>query len=371
MRRGLAITVVGVLLVAGLAHWASSELEPIPEVSQPQAKVPSPPEVASARPRPLPPVPDLPPSADAGAPQEPLPLPLPVPLDAGLPALPPVEEDAGVAPPAPAPEPAPAPAIDAGGRKTSNDPRFGVRWGQPGLCGDEPLEKLAARRARLLSSFAVVKRAGALVFHDPEAPISTVDAVGRSLTVGRRVMGELLGARGDVEPPVFYVYASVEQLRDVACVNTATQGYYDGAIHLHATDATLEQTVIHEYTHHVLNTLGVQKPMWFHEGLAMWAAAEDWFTHPELGLAAWLRTNHLPFESLTEAFPHTSDELFASAAYYQSYMMVRFIARQRSYAWFVQGLLDGTYQPEASFSQAAGLRGDDLERAWKAHVLRP
>lgn len=293
-------------------------------------------------------------------------------LDASQPLLPSlvaltdqlVALDAGV------PE-APSTTPDSGRRKP-RDKRFGIRWDDPGLCDDEPRLAMAQRRAELLARFTDVRRADAIIFRDPHVPVSFANAIGDSLLVGRRTLTGLLGARASGVPfPVIYLYESAEQLRSVACVNTATQGYYDGAIHLPASDPDLHRTVVHELTHHALRTLGVTKPMWFHEGLAMYAADERWWEDPRSGLVQWIQREHLPFPALTEAFPHTADELFAGAVYFQSFQMVRFLgarAGQPDYGWFVDGLSTGTFDPQAAFGTALALDDATLEREWQRFV---
>ncbi len=361
-------SIVALTLVVGVAAFLGlySESE-TPEVEQPPAALPM---ARVAEPR-VELAAVLPPALDAAVPE----------VDAGK------EVDAGITPtavtsaldsgPAEAPQvevsPPAAPlafSIDAGPR-APNDPRFTIRWGKAGLCGEEPLERLAERRAALLSTFIGVRRAGTLIYRDPDAPPAFVDLAGDSLAQARNIVGRLLGPSADVALPVIYVYASAEQMRDVACVNTATQGYYDGAIHLPATDPDAYRTVVHEHVHHVLNALGLRKPMWLHEGLAMYAADERWWEDPRLGLTTWLRSKHLPFPALTEAFPHTADELFAGAAYYQSYQMVSFIGARSGaqFYWLVEGVVSGRFSPQTCFDQSVGLSGDQLEAAWRGFIL--
>lgn len=370
MRRSIIPVSALCVVLAGVALWSwDSSDRDTPELAVPPpshvAAVPLAPTTRAAEPL-------ITSTVDAGAPSDSSPsVDAAVEVDAGPPPPPLVVEDAGVAPPAPTLE-VPVFAIDAGTQRAPNDPRFGVRWGQEGLCGEEPLQRLAERRAALLASFSGVRRAGTTIFHDPDAPIAFVDGVGEALAQARVIATRLLGPRADVALPIIYVYASADQLRDVACVNTATQGYYDGAIHLPATDADAWRTVVHEHLHHVLNALGLKKPMWFHEGLAMYAADERWWEDPRLGLVTWLRSAHLPFPALTEAFPHTADELFAGAAYFQSLQMVNFLAARSGrgdFAWFVDGVVAGTFGPQTSFSDAAGLSGEQLESAWRGFVL--
>lgn len=362
----VALTVI----VAGATFWGwESAPEPKEAEAHPQPQTP----VAAERP--------VDPPLRSPAPPAPLTTPV-APDDAGS------EADAGGAEfVASAPDSGPAdsprvevsspppPAllftIDAGAR-APNDPRFTIRWGQAGLCGDEPLERMAQRRATLLATFIGVRRAGTLIFRDPEAPAAFVDLVGDSIAAARVIVTRLLGPSADVALPVVYVYASAEQMRDVACVNTATAGYYDGAIHLPATDADGYRTVVHEHVHHVLNALGLRKPMWLHEGLAMYAADERWWEDPRSGLTTWLRSAHLPFPALVEAFPHTADELFAGAAYYQSYQMVSFVAARSgnpNFFWLVDGVVSGRLPVQSCFGESVGLAGDQLEIAWRRFIL--
>ena len=280
---------------------------------------------------------------DAGAPEKP---------QAGLAAL-----DAGPVPVADAPEQAPG-----------TDPRFGLRWTLPGHCGPG-FEHVEASRRALLATFALTTLKGARFFHDPDIDAMRVHAAGDALARGRSIATGLLGREAAISPPDVFLYATREEMKKTSCVNAATAGYYDGAVHAAADDFELETTLIHETVHHVLNGLGVTKPMWLHEGLAMFAAQEKWWQDERLGLTRWLRAQHLPFEALALAFPHSSDELFAGAVYYQSFRMVEFVfssSPDRGGIYrLVLGLRDGSIRAPTAFSQATGLSGEPLEQAWK------
>ena len=131
------------------------------------------------------------------------------------------------------------------------------------------------------------------------------------------------------------------------------------------------ETVIHEYMHHVLNALGVRQPMWLHEGLAILAADERWFNDWRLQLKPWIRQDHLPFDALVTASPHTADETFAMAAYYQSYLMVQLVSHRRGEDFFrtlLRYITDGTVTPQGAFIQGVGLPASHLEAAWAEFV---
>jgi hypothetical protein len=268
--------------------------------------------------------------------------------------------DAG-APPAPGkPEPAPG-----------TDPRFGLRWSLPGHCGPG-FERQMAARASLLATFTLTTLNGARFFADPGVDPQRVLAAGDFLNKARSISTGLLGAEAAVRAPDLYIYASAEALRSNSCVNQATAGYYDGAIHVSADDFDLEATITHELVHHVLNAMGVAKPMWLHEGLAMFAAQEHWWRDERLGLMKWLRNEHLPFEGLALAFPHSSDELFAGAVYYQSFRMVEFLflsSPDRGGIYrLVAGLRSGSIQAQTAFAQSTGMSGEALEQSWKQFI---
>ena len=163
---------------------------------------------------------------------------------------------------------------------------------------------------------------------------------------------------------------------EVSCVNRSAIGYYDGAIHLsgdirHGIQ-TLQQTAVHEYVHHILIGLGIKVPMWLHEGLAMKLAGETWWADPSLGLVAWLRDQHLPFKAMAGAFPHTADERFALAAYYQSLVMLEFLWDRKGddgVVALVQALARREMAAEDAFS-SMGSSGDSLEQAWREFLAR-
>lgn len=247
--------------------------------------------------------------------------------------------------------------------------RFQVRWGESGFCGPKARSRTSARAA-LLATFVPLDGAAYPVLHDPSVDRNVLKDVQEGLDYAVR---EFPLRYLEAKPaPMTYVYKDVEQLQGVSCVNKATVGYYDGAIHVASdrryTRWRIKETIVHEYMHHLLIERGVALPMWLHEGLAMQHAQEDWWKDSSLGLVDWLATRHIPFEAMTAAFPYTSDEKFALAVYYQSYMMVQFAQAGRRgdarMAALIEGLAQRKIRPAEAFTFATGLSGSELERAW-------
>lgn len=255
------------------------------------------------------------------------------------------------------------------------DARFRIRWGKAGLCSDEDGPRRVGNRGSLIQGFKTAKIRELQIAFDDSVREEVLQEVASTIQRTRQYANYLLGWSPQSSPPRVVVYRDLEQMLSVACANKATLGYYDGEIHLSGSWThglvQIRQSAAHEYVHHVLNTMGVSKPMWFHEGLAMRIAEEEWWRDPKLGLQQWLEKEHLPFQALIEGFPHTADELFAGAAYYQSLMMVSFIRERRgpdSFRQLLNDLSAGIVSPSRAFSVATGLEGAQLEAAWNDFV---
>ncbi|MDP1919200.1 MAG: hypothetical protein Q8L14_23325 [Myxococcales bacterium] len=256
-----------------------------------------------------------------------------------------------------------------------DDKRFTIRWDDEGACAEKPRVQLKPARDALLASF-VERRIGDAVFlHDPRVDPSELTRLFARLQSARVATAAWIDWAPNTPPPATIVYRTSEQLRSVACVNEQTVGYYDGRLHVSADpelpEPVIEQTVVHEYLHFALNQVGVSKPMWLHEGLAMHVAEETWFTTSRLDFKRWLQTNKLPFEGMVFAFPHTADEKFALVAYYQSFRMVDFVMEQRGPAGIrslVTQLSSKSVTAEDAFVQGAGLSASTLEAQWQLFV---
>jgi hypothetical protein len=253
-----------------------------------------------------------------------------------------------------------------------------LSWSAPGLCENGARAASQARRkAALLRTFRTEDSDGLAIAHDETVPGDALATI--RLAIGRtaQVASDLLGWTPTGLPPAIYVYRSAEELRAVACVNAGSIAYYDGSLHLSGdpryTTATLTREAAHEYVHHILVTMGISRPTWLHEGLAMQIAEERWWRRPGMNLQAWLEQQRLPFESLVDGLAHAfSDDQLATAAYYQSYMMVGFVRQRRGPAYLRElaaELASGRTAPEEAFARAAAVpAGASLDAEWDRYV---
>lgn len=252
---------------------------------------------------------------------------------------------------------------------------FRIRWGDEGYCGPRRNEDLRASREALFAGFVSRTIGEAELLVDPRIDGATLALVAERLQEARRVTSAWLDWPSNVRPPQTVVYAETDQLRSVSCVSAQTVGYFDGRIHVSA-DAALGQrmvgeTVIHEYCHFALVRLGVQKPMWLHEGLAMHLAEESWFASGSIDFARWLRSSRIPFDAMVYAFPHVAEERLALAATYQSYRMVDFLLERKGPEGpreLTRLLGAGLLTPDEAFTRGTGLSESELDAQWKRFV---
>ncbi len=258
------------------------------------------------------------------------------------------------------------------------DRRFKVRWSSQGLCAQRPRESLKEQRSALLASFVPRQFGEAHLLADSRVDTTALNGVAVHLAQARVATQGWVDFPSNVPPPTTIVYFDAPQLRSVACVSEQTVGYFDGALHIAAdpalSEASIGQTVVHEYVHFALNALKVPKPMWLHEGLAMQVAGENWWADARLDLPRWIQGSHFPFDAMVFAFPHTADEKFALAAYYQSFRMVGFVVEQRgplAIRQVVSSLAAQAISADDAFAFGAGLEPASLEAHWRAHVSGP
>lgn len=265
--------------------------------------------------------------------------------------------------------------VEAQPPEREDDARFQVRWGDEGQCGSKRRSAMRAEREALLASFPTRAFGEATIAFDPRLDPRVVALVAERLIAARAATAAWIDWLPNVPPPATIVYFDTAQLQSVACVSAQTIGYFDGRLHISA-DASLSevmigQTVVHEYVHFALNTLSIPRPMWLHEGLAMRVAEETWFQDTRLDFARWLREHRLPFDAMVYAFPHTADEKFALASYYQSARMVDFIQAQRgpnAVRELVRLLSTRAVTADDAFVRGAGLTPSSLEPYWKDFV---
>jgi hypothetical protein len=193
------------------------------------------------------------------------------------------------------------------------------RWQQPGLCEKKGGASAAARRTMMARFRRVSWEPDAILFLDPRLPWSTSYTLLDPLEAAEQEIAAQLGLH-PTRPNVF-AYRDTQLLLAGACTNDNVVAYYDGALHVVATHADLQQSVVHEYTHHALMTAGgLVAPAWAQEGIAMNVARETWWQSPE-----WLeRIAARPYslDIMERSVPYTMTSEEALAFYVQSAAMV-------------------------------------------------
>lgn len=250
--------------------------------------------------------------------------------------------------------------------------RASKRVTSPGLCEDEKKSRDA-----LLASFKKVELELGSLRIDPVLPEVVVTRVVNALLVARERSSALIAPGASVAAPEVIVYRSLNQLRSVSCVNTSAFGYYDGAIHLSGNPngglTQLEETLVHEYVHHVLVQQRVRLPTWLAEGAAILIAGETWWRAPELELMQWARSTYLPFDDLVPAFAHATDERLATHIYFQSFLMVEFIRSRRGVPGItalIARLSAQLVSPDDAFAEAVGLERSAVGPEFQSWVQR-
>lgn len=100
----------------------------------------------------------------------------------------------------------------------------------------------------------------------------------------------------------------------------------------------------------------------------MRVAEESWWANTKYNLPLWIREHYLPFEEMVYAFPHTADEKFAAASYYQSYRMIDFLVARRGTSairTLVRQLSTHAVSDAQAFAVGAGIEPSSLESEWK------
>jgi hypothetical protein len=237
--------------------------------------------------------------------------------------------------------------------------REALPWRYPGLCSDSSRSGPLSPRARYLATFLRSPLELAVVHRDPEVEPSLPEDIQKGLGKIKHRTGTGLEAPF----PAIYVYPTVEALREHSCASANVAAYYDGAIHVAATVGILRD-LQHEYTHHVLVTNGIERPLWLQEGLAMRATRDE--QHETR--AAWLtwKDRPLSMERMVNLFPATADPddvaTFYGQAYHMTHMLERLCLTRPTCGPrdLFDALHSGEATPETLFEWAVQRRGSDL-----------
>jgi hypothetical protein len=204
------------------------------------------------------------------------------------------------------------------------------RWQHPGLCAtdNEGLDVREVMKARFRQ---MEWGGGARLFLDPRLLEGADERLRNELATAERETRVQLALQPP-RPDVF-AYQDTALMLAAACTNDDVVAYYDGDVHVVLTHADVSQSVIHEYTHHALQTAGIVGPAWAQEGIAMTVARETWWRQ-----RGWLeRVASRPFsiDAMESAVPYTLSSEQALAFYVQAAAMVACAVHDRP-----KGLLD-------------------------------
>jgi hypothetical protein len=156
------------------------------------------------------------------------------------------------------------------------------------------------------------------LFIDPRLPHGIEQTLVAHLDAAERETSAAL--RANVPRPDVFAYFDTELLLAASCTNDDVVAYYDGALHVVPLHDDVRQSVLHEFTHHVLIRRGFLGPTWAQEGIAMYVARETWWRTP-----AWLaRVAEAPFalEDIERAVPYKLRSDQALLFYVQSAALV-------------------------------------------------
>lgn len=258
------------------------------------------------------------------------------------------------------------------------------------MCLDDPRPGFAQLRARYLASFITRKVWHTTLYVHPTVPEWAIREIHEGLARVNYVA--TLRLQLTSEPPVVYLYPSVEALQEHSCIRSVAVAYYDGAIHLTAStlgqarlmdslqgdeiwkaSKELRRSLQHEYVHHLLQSNGIAKPFWFQEGAAMIVAQDT----PAAYRTAWMR-RPIPTQQMVEAVPDSVSLGSANTSYAQAYAMADFLerrCRQRCGLDTWADALRRGVSPESLFDWAIS-RSRDNSRSelgsspWSSHLAR-
>jgi len=162
-----------------------------------------------------------------------------------------------------------------------------------------------------------------------------------------------------VARPETFLYFDEQLLTAAACISPNVVAYYDGALHVAATDADLRASVLHEYTHHVLISSGLLAPAWAQEGIAMNIASETWWRERRWYTALLER----PFgiDDLDESIPYKLAPDQAVLFYAQSAALVACVLESKG--WRLEALFNALLRRTAASGETVGYELPEVEHA--------
>lgn len=144
--------------------------------------------------------------------------------------------------------------------------------------------------------------------------------------------------------------------------------YYDGALHVVASDPDLEASVLHEYTHHALMSSGLLGPAWAQEGIAMNIAREAWWQNRRV--LQPLLDEPFGIDTLDDVIPYKLPADRAVQFYAESAALVACVLASRQ--WELYALFKALQAGAAGSNDSVDYDLPELEQPafWRACVER-
>jgi len=206
-------------------------------------------------------------------------------------------------------------------------------WLKPGMCSIST--EASGARERVMTSFQLTDSGeGGKLYLDPRLPPEAAPLVLGYLQQAEATIARRMNL--SVTRPVTFVYADKQLMKAAACINDEAVAFYDGSLHVVAGRSDVLESVLHEYTHHVLFGSGLWGPVWAQEGIAMNVAGERWWRDQRL-----LRTlldRPFSLDDMEHAIPYKLTPQQAVSFYVQSALTVDCLLRTRS--WNLRQMYD-------------------------------
>jgi tetratricopeptide (TPR) repeat protein len=200
---------------------------------------------------------------------------------------------------------------------------------------DAVLSGLRARleiRAELLAESHHITSRGVTIWWPPEVSEELAEATLEGVIQALERAARLTRASRRQELTVFVYTAQADMLAST-CAQEWARAMYDGALHLDGDElgrrGVMSSHITHESMHAQLHAVAPEAPVWLHEGLAQYLAAQHSELHDRSYRFMVEQRTWIPFSSLAGSFQVISDAGDARLAYHQSLAMVELLIERQ------------------------------------------